>query len=151
VADPIEVLLKFAFLAVLYLFVLWVVRSALRDLRRPAAGSDAGVTGNGFQRPTQARARLIVEQGGGGLRAGEWYEIGSGLTIGRAPTSEVRIDDGYTSARHARIYGRDGIVFLEDMHSTNGTFLNGRRVAQPERLQPDDRIRIGDTEFRLEA
>jgi hypothetical protein len=149
--DPIEVLLKFAFLAVLYLFVLWVVRSALRDLRRPVPGPDAQVGGDGFDGTTQARARLIVEQGGGGLRAGEWFEIGSGLTIGRAAASEVRIDDNYASGRHARVYGRDGVVFLEDMSSTNGTYLNGRRVAEPERLRADDRIRIGDAEFRLEA
>src|SRR3954468_5514886 len=109
--DPIEVLLKFAFLAVLYLFLLWIARSALRDLRRPASGPGSGsaaVAGAA----ADARARLIVVQGGGGQRVGDWYEIGSGLTIGRAPASEIRIDDGYASGRHARVYGADGAVFL---------------------------------------
>jgi hypothetical protein len=148
-ADPIEVLLKFAFLAVLYLFLLWIVRSALKDLRRPvAADQSAGMAGYASQ--PRAHARLVVEQGAGGLRTGDWFEIGSGITIGRAVASEVRIDDGYASARHARVYGRDGIVYLEDMSSTNGTFLNGQRIEAPERLQGNDRIRIGDAELRLE-
>ena len=88
-ADPIEVLLKFAFLAVLYLFLLWVARSALRGPappvpRRRLPGRRATVRSDGPPAPAR-RARLIVEQGGGGLRAGESFVIGSGITIGRAP------------------------------------------------------------------
>jgi len=147
--DPIEVLLKFAFLAVLYLFLLWIARSALRDLRRPAASAASGTSVAGAA--SDARARLVVVQGGGGLRVGDWYEIGSGLTIGRAPASEIRIDDGYASGRHARVYGADGAVYLEDFNSTNGTYVNGRRVGTRARLRPDDMIGIGDTQFRLEA
>ena len=148
--DPIEVLLKFAFLAVLYLFLLWIVRSALRDLRRPAGGGDSEFTAVAGA-ASDARARLVVVAGGGGLRVGDWYEIGSGITIGRAPASEIRIDDNYASTRHARVYGSDGAVYLEDFQSTNGTYVNGRRVDTRARLQADDLIRIGDTEFRLEG
>jgi hypothetical protein len=148
--DPIEVLLKFAFLAVLYLFLLWIARSALRDLRRPVPSGAGGadVVEGGAPR---VRARLVVVQGGTGLRVGDWYEIGSGLTIGRAAASEIRIDDGYASGRHARVFGSDGDVYLEDLESTNGTYVNGSRVAVRTRLRPHDMVRIGDTEFRLEA
>ncbi len=150
-SDPIEVLLKFAFLAVLYLFLLWIARSALRDLRRPAsAGTGAGapvVAG----RASDARARLIVVQGGGGLRAGDFFEIGSGIMIGRAPASDIVIDDGYTSGSHARVYGADGSVYLEDLNSTNGTYVNGRRVATRAELRPDDLVRIGEAELRLDG
>jgi hypothetical protein len=158
--DPIEVLLKFAFIAVLYLFLLWVARSALKDLSRPTGrgGRDGGTAdqaldfGNGFQggREGGSASCLIVEQGGG-LQPGESFRVGAGLTIGRAPGIEIQIDDTYASGRHARVFDREGHVFVEDMNSTNGTYVNGRRVSVQERLRTDDRIRIGDTEFRYEA
>jgi hypothetical protein len=153
-AGPIEVLLKFAFLAVLYLFLLWIVRSALRDLRRPAPYADAyhdaeyspvsdGLGGHA------SSAQLIAEQGGG-LDAGQAFVVGSGLVIGRAGGIEVVIEDSFASGRHARVFDHEGHVYLEDMNSTNGTYLNGQRVEGQEPLQADDRIRIGDTQFRYE-
>jgi hypothetical protein len=153
-ADPIEVLLKFAFIAVLYLFLLWVARSALKDLRRPAPHADAyldagyDAAGDGFDGRSSS-ARLIAEHGGG-LHAGEAFVVGSGLVIGRAGGIDVRIEDNFASGRHARVFDHDGRVYVEDMNSTNGTYLNGQRVEGQEPLQPDDRIRIGDTEFRYE-
>jgi hypothetical protein len=153
-ADPIEVLLKFAFIAVLYLFLLWVARSALKDLRRPAPHAGAYVdaefhaAGDGFDGGSSS-ARLIAERGGG-LHAGQAFVVGFGLVIGRAGGIEIRIEDSFASGRHARVFDHDGHVYLEDMNSTNGTYLNGQRVEGQEPLQPDDRIRIGDTEFRYE-
>jgi hypothetical protein len=151
VADPIEVLLKFAFLGVLYLFLLWVARSALKDLRRPAP--HAGEYFDAELRPADGQvpssARLIVERGGG-LSAGEAFVVGAGLVIGRAEGAEITIEDGFASGRHARVFDHEGLVYLEDMRSTNGTYLNGQRVDGQEALHRDDRIRIGDTEFRYE-
>jgi FHA domain-containing protein len=152
-ADPIEVLLKFAFLAVLYLFLLWVARSALKDLRRPAPYADSyrdadyGADGYGAHVPSSAR---LVAERGGGLHAGQAFVVGTGLVIGRAGGIEVVIDDNFASGHHARIFDHDGRVYLEDMNSTNGTYLNGQRVAGQEQLHRDDRIQIGDTEFRYE-
>src|SRR3954452_21534926 len=153
-ADPIEVLLKFAFIAVLYLFLLWVARSALKDLRRPAPHvnqfHDAGnPAGDGYAGRVPSSARLVAEHGGG-LRAGQTFVVGGGLVIGRADGIEVRIEDTYASGRHARIFDHEGFVYIEDMNSTNGTYLNGHRVDGQEVLNPNDRIRIGDTELRYE-
>jgi pSer/pThr/pTyr-binding forkhead associated (FHA) protein len=147
VTDPVEVLLKFAFLAVLYLFLFWVARSALKDLRRTPGRQDAAANG-----PPEriAQAPLLIAMGGGGLRAGVSFAINGALTIGRSPAVEVQIDDGFASARHARIYEREGSYYLEDSGSTNGTYLNGRRLTRRERLRADDSIRIGDTEFRYQ-
>jgi hypothetical protein len=152
-ADPIEVLLKFAFLAVLYLFLLWVARSALKDLRRPAhyadSYRDADYAADGYGAHAPSSARIVAEHGGG-LHAGQAFVVGTGLVIGRAGGIEVRIDDNFASGQHARVFDHDGRVFVEDMNSTNGTYLNGRRVDGQEQLHADDRIRIGDTEFRYE-
>src|SRR5919109_5493010 len=131
-ADPIEVLLKFAFIAVLYLFLLWIARSALKDLRRPSpyAGSyvdaDYDPTGDGYGSHGSS-ARLVVESGGG-LHPGQTFIVGSGLMIRRAGGIEVQIDDSFASGRHARIFDHDGLDYIEDMNSTNGTYLNGHRV-----------------------
>jgi hypothetical protein len=154
-ADPIEVLLKFAFIAVLYLFLLWVARSALKDLRRPTPFVDEyrdaghGAAADGFAGHVPSSARLVAEHGGG-LHAGQAFIVGSGLVIGRADGIEVRIEDTFASGRHARVFDHDGLVYVEDMNSTNGTYLNGRRVDGQEPLNANDRIRIGDTELRYE-
>jgi hypothetical protein len=150
-SDPIEVLLKFAFLAVLYLFLLWIARSALRDLRRPVSATHGAGPPVVAGPASDARARLIVVQAAGGLRTGDFFEIGSGITIGRAPQSEIVIDDNFASGRHARVFGADGAIYVEDLESTNGTYVNGRRVATRAQLRPDDLVRIGDVELRLDG
>jgi pSer/pThr/pTyr-binding forkhead associated (FHA) protein len=152
--DPISVALKFGFLAVLYLFLLWIARSALKDLRRTAAPAPDAT---GFhQAPAIARqasstdAWLVVERGGG-LGAGERFDLIGGLSIGRSGEADVRIDDRYASGLHARIFSRDGRTYLEDMSSTNGTMLNDATVSGEAELIDGDVVRIGDTEFRYEA
>jgi hypothetical protein len=147
-SDPLEVLLQFAFLGVLYLFLLWVARSALRDLGRPAADQyAAGAGATNDARPYSGR--LVVERGAG-LASGAEYGVGPGLGIGRANANEICIDDSFASSRHARLYDREGVVYIEDMNSTNGTYVNGRRLSAQQVLRPSDKIRIGDTEFRFE-
>ena len=151
--DPIAVGLKFGFLAVLYLFLLWVARSALKDLRRTTApapdatGFHAAPVQDGG--PSGDEAWLIVERGGG-LKEGERFDLFGGLSIGRSSDADVRIEDRYASGLHARIYARRGHFMLEDMNSTNGTLLNDAELAGEAELVPGDVIRIGDTEFRFE-
>ncbi len=143
-SEPIEVLLQFAFIGVLYLFLLWVARSALKDLGPGRVEAAIAQPGNG----RTPQAPLVVAERGGGLRAGASFAVNGTLVIGRSPQSEIQIDDPFASARHAEIVDRDGVCYLEDLGSTNGTYLNGRRVRSTESLRADDRIRIGDTELR---
>jgi len=153
--DPISVALKFGFLVVLYLFLLWISRSALKDLRRTVAPApDAtgfhpapsfGASGSGA-----ADAWLISEQGGG-LTAGERFDLFGGLSIGRSADADVQIEDRYASGLHARIYERAGSRYIEDMNSTNGTLLNDATLSGEAKLMPGDVIRIGDTQFRFEV
>jgi FHA domain len=152
--EPISVALKFGFIAVLYLFLLWIARSALKDLRRtvspapdatgfhPAPALDAA--------PAAGADAWLVAERGGGLAAGERFDLFGGLSIGRGGEADVRIDDRYASGLHARIYGRAGRYYIEDMNSTNGTLLNEATLSGEAELVPGDAIRIGDTEFRFE-
>lgn len=152
---PISVFLKFGFLAALYLFLLWIARSALKDLRRTvspapdATGFHPAPAGPSPQ-PNAADAWLVAERGGG-LRPGERFDLIGGLSIGRSAEADVRIDDRYASGVHARIFTRDGRTCIEDMNSTNGTLLNDATLAGEAELIDGDVVRIGDTEFRYEA
>jgi pSer/pThr/pTyr-binding forkhead associated (FHA) protein len=158
VNEPLAVALKFGFLAVLYLFLLWVSRSALRDLTR---GQEPAVSSEPVDAPGGRRSR---EPESGGLLAnmsphltvvaalgrepGDVIDVSAGVTMGRGDAAEILIDDPFASSAHARIYARGDFMQLEDMGSTNGTYLNGRPVRGAERLKEADVIRIGDTEYR---
>jgi FHA domain-containing protein len=153
--DPISVALKFGFLAVLYLFLLFIARSAIKDLRRTTAPAPDAT---GFHAaPAYAEAArggvdawLIAERGGG-LEEGARFDLIGGLSIGRSKESDVQIDDRYASGIHARVFARKGRYFVEDMESTNGTLLNGATLKGEAELIDGDTVRIGDTEFRLET
>jgi hypothetical protein len=155
--DPLAVVLKFGFLAVLYLFLLWVARSALRDLTRHEDASVA-VEGGGSV-PQRGRRRSGPDLSAGvtprlevvaamGLDPGTELDLSEGATLGRSESADIRVDDPFASSVHARIFPRGDFMFVEDVGSTNGTFLNGRQVRRPEQLKPADTIRIGDSEYR---
>src|SRR4051812_45486762 len=158
--DPASVALKFAFLAILYLFLLWVSRNALKDLRRTSAQiaptpyspppSDAtGVytpTSAGRTADPDADPRLVVERAPGHVPGME-YEVGEGAIMGRGDQAEIRLEDPFASSRHARLVRQGGAVVLEDLGSTNGTYLNEELLSGPQPLHPGDRVRIGDSEF----
>ncbi|MBI5106716.1 MAG: FHA domain-containing protein [Solirubrobacterales bacterium] len=155
--EPVSVGLKFGFLAVLYLFLLWVSRSALKDLWRttaargvvaPAPAPDAtGLhTASGVGSTDGLDPRLVVERAPGHV-AGMEYEIGEGAIMGRGDQAEIRLEDPFASSRHARLVRQGGIIVLEDLGSTNGTYLNEELLNGPQPLHPGDRVRIGDSEF----
>jgi hypothetical protein len=155
--EPVSVALKFGFLAVLYLFLLWVSRSALKDLRRTGAVVAAGVVptdveATGLHRAGEAGSsgpsdpRLVVERAPGHV-AGMEYEIAEGAVMGRGDQAEIRLEDPFASSRHARLTAQGGIIVLEDLGSTNGTYLNEELLSGPQPLHPGDRVRIGDSEF----
>jgi hypothetical protein len=152
--DPISVALKFGFLVLLYLFLLWISRSALKDLRRTVAPAPDAT---GFhQAPAFSAASgrgdcwLIAERGGG-LDQGERFDLIGGLSIGRSRDADVQIEDRYASGIHARIFNREGRTYVEDMSSTNGTLLNDAELKGEAELVDGDIVRIGDTEFRFEG
>jgi hypothetical protein len=163
VLEPVSVALKFGFLAVLYLFLLWVARGATRDLKRmaqmgssplAAAGARSDSTGvyaasEGLAHGGEGRHLLRVERGGG-LQAGSAYEIDDEIVLGRGDAADIPLEDTFASSRHARVLPQGTLVVLEDLGSTNGTYLNGEPLRGPQPLHPGDRIRIGESEFSYE-
>jgi predicted component of type VI protein secretion system len=161
---PVSVALKFGFVAVLYLFVLWVSRSARRDLRRDDAvladraepipvGADATGMYSASAPPVDVAHRspqLVVERAPG-HEAGMIYDIDGDLVLGRGDRAEIRLEDPFASSRHARIFEQGNAVVIEDLGSTNGTYLNEEVLQTPRPLHPGDRVRIGDSEFTFEV
>lgn len=146
--------LKLAFLVVLYLFIWRIVRSAARDMRLPQESMILGPS----QVAGMLQAQPRVELGHLVVVTSPALEIGQVLTldthplhVGRAAGNDVALeDDEYASTRHARIEPRHDGVWVDDIGSTNGTFVNGIRVTRPRRLAPGDVIRIGETDLRFE-
>jgi FHA domain len=148
--DPISVALKFGFLVVLYLFLLWIARSALKDLRRTVAPAPDATGFHPAAAPPRPDAWLVAERGGG-LREGERFDLIGGLSIGRSKEADLQIEDRYASGLHARIFSRGGRTYIEDMSSTNGTLLNQATLSGEAELLDGDVVQIGDTELRYEA
>ena len=142
--------LKVVFLGLLYFFVYRALRSVVVDLRAPVAG-----TGRARATPPPAGARSaskpprsVVIVNGDGANLGS-RPLDGNLQIGRADACQIKIDDTYVSAFHARIFSRDGGWYVEDLGSTNGTYLNQKRVTSPVELQAGDRLRVGKTTMEL--
>jgi pSer/pThr/pTyr-binding forkhead associated (FHA) protein len=152
--DPISVALKFGFLAVLYLFVLVIARSAMKDLRRtvsPAPDATGFHAAPAFSEGAGGADAWLVAERGGGLESEERFDLIGGLSIGRSKECDVQIEDRYASGLHARVFSRGGRYLVEDMNSTNGTLLNGATLKGEAELIDGDTVQIGDTVFRFEV
>ena len=148
-------LLKIAFLVLLYLFIWRIVRSAARDLRLPQESmilSPQQASALLPQPAARARGQLIVVASPA-LEKGEVVTLDShALRVGRGGDNELPIErDEYASSHHARFEPRRDGVYIEDIGSTNGTFVNGIRLTRERRLAPGDVVRIGETDLRFES
>jgi hypothetical protein len=150
-SEAVLTVLKFCFLALLYLFLYRVVRLTLRELRAPA------VTPEGAAAPRAAPAprRERRSEGRGTLRLrivepaalrGETHTIDREVTVGRgAGCAIVLSDDTYISQLHARLFQQNGEAYVEDLGSTNGTYVNGKAIKGVTRLRRGDQVQFGQT------
>jgi hypothetical protein len=153
--DTALLILKIAFLVLLYVFIWRIVRTASRDLRLPqesiilAPSREGGIA----SAPPPVHAGRLVVVKSPELEEGTDFELNSSqLTIGRGRQNDVALSsDDYASARHARFEPRQDGAWVQDLGSTNGTFLNGTRLERPRRLTNGDIVRVGETDLRYEA
>ena len=150
--EEVLLALKIGFLVLLYLFIWRIVRTAGRDLRLPQESfilrpSLVGEPHGQMLRP----GRLVVDQSPT-LETGEVFELNSTpLTIGRAEQNDIALDgDEFASARHVRIEPRRDGVWVQDLGSTNGTYVNAIRIDRPRKLVHGDVVHVGDTDLRFE-
>ena len=151
-SEAILTILKFCFLGLLYLFLARVVRAVYRELSpdRPVPASSNGSRfGRGRGRHSDQPARpyklKMIDPA-----TSQVFPLSEEVTIGRAPGCSVPLaDDTYVSQLHARIYIRDGKPFVEDLGSTNGTFLNRDRLSKTMPLHRGDKLQIGQTVLEI--
>jgi hypothetical protein len=153
-SDPVLTLLKYVFLAVLYLFFLRVLRAVWVETREPkAVAEDAPAPAAGAPAvvPTSeppGPEKLVVLSPDD--MKGYEFPVGAELTVGRAAGCAVLLTaDSFVSQLHARVFRRDGQIWVEDLGSTNGTFLNGQKVGSPVAVHRGDHVQFGRTTLEL--
>jgi FHA domain-containing protein len=152
--DETLLVLKLAFLVLLYVFILLIVRGATKDIG--GAPQESIVLGAREAAALRAEhglkpASFVVVEAPG-LKPGSRIDVSVSTVVGRDHESGIRLDgDEFASARHAQIDPRPDGIWVEDLGSTNGTFVNGAQVTSRRLLQPGDVLRVGETELRLES
>jgi FHA domain len=161
--DSLLTALKLIFLGLLYLFFVRVIRAVWVELREPKSVQVAvaaplpsrapGAARGGGARPewaggASAPERLVLREPA--AQFGQTFELGDELTVGRASGCGVALpDDTFVSTLHARVFRRDGALFVEDLGSTNGTFVNDRQVTGTVPFHKGDRLQVGKTVLEL--
>jgi pSer/pThr/pTyr-binding forkhead associated (FHA) protein len=151
-SEAVLTVLKFCFLALLYLFLYRVVRLTLRELRAPAVTAEGPAPPPAAPAPPRRERRAdgrgtlrlrITEPAG---RRGETHAIDRELTVGRGAGCAIVLgDDSYASQLHARLFQQNGEGYVEDLGSTNGTFVNGKAITGATRLRRGDHVQFGQT------
>jgi hypothetical protein len=146
--------LKVGFLILLYLFIWRIVRTVAQDVRLPQesfvlAPQQAAAAGLG----PRARTGSLVVLSSPVLKVDSERTLDSApVTLGRSSDNDLELgDDEFASAHHARVEPRRDGVWVQDVGSTNGTFVNGMKLDSPRKLAPGDVIRVGETDLRFEA
>jgi hypothetical protein len=153
--EPLLKLLELCLLALLWLFFLRVLRAVWSEVRGPASVAPRPATGDARPRrgpkgPKRGTPRLVVVEPKD--RKGQAYALDGEQTVGRAAGCQITLDDTYVSQLHARVFtGEDGQWFVEDLGSTNGTYLNTKRVSSPLAVKRGDQIKIGAVVMEAEV
>ena len=152
--EEILLVLKVLFLVFLYLFIWRIVRTASRDLRTPEESFVLAPQRGGAVALAQTAApsgRLVVVRSPALAEGADHVLNSSAVTVGRGTQNDIQIGaDDFASSTHASFEPRRDGVWLSDLGSTNGTYVNGERIDRPRKLAPGDVVRIGETDFRFE-
>jgi pSer/pThr/pTyr-binding forkhead associated (FHA) protein len=159
VSDQLLTFLKYIFLALLYLFFLRVLRAVWMELREPkpagatpsapaAAPAPSRRSRSRSRKPSPDAERLVILEPPD--RQGQEFALGEELTVGRAGGCGVMIpDDTFVSQLHARVFRRDGDLYVEDLGSTNGTYLNNKKITAAVAMRKGDKLKIGKTTMEV--
>lgn len=152
--EQLLTVLKLCLLALLYLFFLRVLRAVWTEVNPPKAVAGAKASppvppatrakrgaARARRKPAAATRLVVVEPP---VRVGTEFALGPDMTVGRAPGCDLVFDEQYVSQVHTRIFSRDGSVFVEDLGSTNGTWVNGSRAVGQMPARLGDRIQVGN-------
>jgi len=143
--DTFFLILRILFIVLLYLFLMQVVIAITRDLRKTAASSE-GMGGKG---PPVLGHLIVVNSGPTNILPGTSFDLQPQTNIGRGPTNTIQITDNFISSEHTRLWFRNGIWYVQDAGSVNGTFVNSQPAREVIPAKPGDIIRVGYIQFKL--
>ena len=151
-SDAVLTFLKFCLLALLYLFlarVVWIVARELRGTPAPApAAPEPAAAANRGGRARKQWRLVLVEPA---AEAGAAFDVEGEVTLGRGGGCTVPLAfDTFVSQVHARAFDRDGTLWVEDLGSRNGTFVNGHPVHEPTRVAKGARVQVGETVLEVD-
>ncbi len=151
--------LEILVVVLIWLFFLRVIRAVWVEVRPPKPREPAALAAPGRVpagtpaarsagrgRSQRLRLRVLEPEDARGTA----FELPDEVTVGRAAGCGVRVEDSYTSSLHARIFRRDGTLWIEDLGSTNGTWVNAQRVVDPVKLGRGDLVQVGGTVFEVQ-
>jgi len=140
-------ILKYMFLLILFLFLTRAVKAMYLEIYGPRVSKPTGpAPASGGSRAGKPPDRMVVTAPDVSPKS---YDIADELIMGRGDKCHVVLTDSYSSQVHARVFRRGADLFIEDMGSTNGTYLNGRKVTSPLQVNRGDKARIGKTEMEF--
>jgi pSer/pThr/pTyr-binding forkhead associated (FHA) protein len=143
--DTFLLILRILFIVLLYLFLMQVVIAITRDLRKNSASS---LDESGKAQRIVGHL-VVVDSGPSNILPGTRFDLEPQTIIGRGPTNTIQIPDTFISAEHTRLRYRNGIWYVQDAGSVNGTFVNNQPAVEPLPAQPGDIIRVGYLQFKL--
>ena len=156
--EQLLTVLKVCLLVLLYLFFLRVLRAVWAEVSPPRVAADTAPARSAPAKPPRARTTRPPRKGTLPTRlhviepvdrAGTEFALSADMTMGRAPGCTVVLDEQYVSQVHTRVFQRESGVFVEDLGSTNGTWVNGVRAQGHVSVRPGDRIQLGNVILEL--
>ncbi len=145
--DTFFLILRILFIVLLYLFLMQVVVAITRDLRKTAASSE----GMGSKGPPVLGHLIVVDSGPTTILPGTRFDLQPQTNIGRGPTNTIQITDNFISSEHTRLWFRNGMWYVQDAGSVNGTYVNNQPALEAVPAKPVDIIRVGYIQFKLTA
>ena len=145
VPDQLLTILKLCLLALLYLFFFRVLAAVWAEIRAPSAVAKSPRRERRAGRGKARSLRMIAPAD----QRGRTFPLSDELTVGRAAGCQVTVDDTFVSSLHARVFARDRQLFVEDLGSTNGTYLNRKKVSGPMVMHTGDHLQVGNTILEL--
>ena len=143
--DVFLIILRLLFIVLLYLFLMQVVIAITRDLRKTAAASESPEN----KAPPVVGHLIVVDSGPSNILPGTRFDLSPQTTIGRGPTNTIQLVDNFISSEHTRLWFRNGLWYVQDAGSTNGTYVNNQPAREALAARFGDIVQVGFIRFKL--
>jgi hypothetical protein len=143
--DVFLFILRLLFIVLLYLFLMQVVIAITRDLRKTAIASENSV----HKTPPVVGHLVVVDSGPSNILPGTRFDLSPQTTIGRGPTNSIQLTDNFISGEHTRLWFRNGLWYVQDAGSTNGTYVNNQPAREALTARFGDIVQVGFIRFKL--